>query len=108
MKYCPLCQKELELQIEEYRSGDVLDEYCPTMVTSVNGPEISHFRTGGLVERTYGLIPPFRFWQNPRDNETLFSVIGKKSVTRIMKKPIIPVEEAVEILRKLIALKVFT
>jgi hypothetical protein len=108
MKYCPLCHKELELQIEEYRSGDVIDEYCPTMVKSVNGREISHFRTGGLVERTYGLIPPFRFWISPKNNETIFSAIGKKSFTQIMEKPLMSVEEAVEILKKLVNLKSFT
>lgn len=107
MNYCPLCQQKLEAEIEEYRSGEVIDLYCPTMVKSVNGPNISHFRSGGLVERTYALVPPFRAWQDPRDNKINFTMIGKNSFTHIMTKPLMSIEDAIQMLRKLANLKSF-
>jgi len=113
MKYCPLCQQKLEMQVEEYRDGDVIDDVCPTLVpSSYNGSPLSHFQTGGISDRTLCIIPPFRFWRENDTGITSFDIIhsqGKPtSFTHVMEKSRMSIEEAVTTLKKLVALKAFT
>ncbi len=113
MKYCPLCQKRLEVKVEEYRSGDVIDDVCPTMVpSSYNGKPLSHFQSGGISDRTLAVIPPFRFWRENDTGITSFDIIHSKgsptSFTHILDKSRMSIEEAVETLKRLVNMKAFT
>lgn len=112
---CLLCQKEMEMSVEEYRSGDVCSYECLTKVDFDNGQSLSHYETGGIVEVTFIIEYPYRIMSEPGRNKTYFQRYYTKDRAKELRttwdnlliKPLMSDQDALSLLHRLKNLNCF-